>query len=111
MRTPSMLAFGICGLALVASGPARAQDGGAPGECATGFCGTPKNNGGGGGGGGGGSILVDNTDIGQTYSKTDDYDGDGIADDFDNCTFMANRDQADSDGDKIGDACDNCAAV
>jgi len=81
------------------------------GECGTGFCGTPKNNGGGGGGGGGGAILVNNTDIGITYSTSDDYDGDGIEDDFDNCPFRSNRDQADSDADGVGDVCDNCPLV
>jgi hypothetical protein len=79
-----------------------------PGECSSGFCGTPKNNGGGGCGCGGGSILVNNTDLGDTYSTSDDMDGDGFEDDFDNCPFLANRDQADSDSDAIGDACDNC---
>jgi hypothetical protein len=109
-RFAPVLVFGI-GTLLVGGGAARAQSGPQPGECATGFCGTPKNNGGGGCGCGGGSILVNNTDIGKTYSQTDDYDGDGIADDFDNCPFVANRDQADQDGDKIGDACDNCTTT
>jgi len=77
------------------------------GECASGFCGTPANNGGGCSCGCGCSILVANTDIGITYSTSDDYDSDGFEDDFDNCPFMANRDQADTDGDKIGNACDN----
>ncbi|MBI4509327.1 MAG: thrombospondin type 3 repeat-containing protein [Deltaproteobacteria bacterium] len=83
----------------------------AEGECASGFCGTPNNNGGGGGGGGGGSVLVNNTDIGDTYSTSDDYDGDGFEDDFDNCPFVANRDQGDGDGDGRGNACDNAVAV
>jgi hypothetical protein len=37
-----------------------------------------------------------------------DSDGDGIIDAQDNCTLVANPDQADSDGDGIGDACDSC---
>ena len=37
-----------------------------------------------------------------------DRDGDGIADDDDNCPDLANADQADSDGDGVGDVCDNC---
>lgn len=36
-----------------------------------------------------------------------DTDGDGVADDVDNCPADANSDQADSDGDGIGDACDS----
>lgn len=77
------------------------------GECGTGYCGTPKDNGG-GGGGGGGAILVENTDIGEKYSTSDDFDGDGMEDDFDNCPFRPNRDQGDLDGDGNGDTCDNC---
>ena len=37
---------------------------------------------------------------------THDEDGDGIADDCDNCPADANADQADSDDDGVGDACD-----
>lgn len=35
-----------------------------------------------------------------------DTDGDGIEDVVDNCTDLANPDQADTDGDSIGDACE-----
>lgn len=98
---------------------AFAQDSSAPGECASGFCGTPANNGGSpcvegncsGGCGCGCSILVANTDMGDTYSTSDDFDGDGFEDDFDNCPFVANRDQVDGDGDTLGDACDNAPAL
>jgi Thrombospondin type 3 repeat len=38
-----------------------------------------------------------------------DFDGDGLADDADNCPRTANPDQADADQDGAGDACDNCA--
>ena len=78
----------------------------AEGECSSGFCGTPRENGG-GGCGCGGSILINNTDLGDTYGTSDDYDTDGFEDDFDNCTFSSNRDQVDGDGDQVGDACDN----
>jgi hypothetical protein len=37
-----------------------------------------------------------------------DSDGDGVADDVDNCQTVSNPGQADSDGDGVGDACDNC---
>jgi len=37
-----------------------------------------------------------------------DKDGDGIADDVDNCPSVVNVDQADADADLVGDACDNC---
>ena len=35
-----------------------------------------------------------------------DSDGDGVTDDVDNCTDVANADQTDTDGDAIGNACD-----
>ena len=95
--------------------PALAQDN--P-ECLGSRCGTPKEEGGGGGGacvagvctGGGCSVWVAYTDDGKTLAYTDDADGDGKADDFDNCPFSSNRDQLDSDGDGVGNTCDNCAA-
>jgi hypothetical protein len=81
------------------------------GECSGGVCGTPQTSGGGGCGCGGGSILINNTDDGDTYQYADDYDDDGIEDDFDNCPFVANSTQVDNDGDLVGDACDICPAV
>ncbi|MCA9360101.1 thrombospondin type 3 repeat-containing protein, partial [Candidatus Kaiserbacteria bacterium] len=35
-----------------------------------------------------------------------DTDGDGVADDIDNCVNDSNADQADADGDGVGDVCD-----
>jgi MYXO-CTERM domain-containing protein len=98
----------VAALCFATANTAYAQ---AAGECSSGFCGTPRDVGGGGCGCGGGSILINNTDMGETYSTSDDYDNDGLEDDFDNCPWVANTDQADSDGDGIGDACDNCPAV
>jgi DNA-binding beta-propeller fold protein YncE len=40
-----------------------------------------------------------------------DADGDGVADEEDNCPNAANPGQEDGDQDGIGDACDNCAFV
>jgi hypothetical protein len=80
------------------------------GECTGGLCGTP-NQSGGGCGCGCGSVLVAMTDRGDTYQFADDFDGDGIEDEFDNCAFMANYDQADADGDVVGDNCDVCPAA
>jgi hypothetical protein len=37
-----------------------------------------------------------------------DADGDGVADEDDNCPIALNPDQADRDADAVGDACDNC---
>lgn len=37
----------------------------------------------------------------------EDSDGDGVADDVDNCADVANADQSDVDGDGIGDVCDD----
>jgi len=42
---------------------------------------------------------------------TSDVDGDGVADDLDNCMRTSNPSQADVDGNGIGDACDNRAPV
>jgi hypothetical protein len=81
------------------------------GECSGGACGTPDTSGGGCGCGGGGSILVNNTDTGDTYQYADDYDEDGREDDVDTCPFVANKDQVDSDGDGLGDVCDNAPLV
>ncbi len=40
-----------------------------------------------------------------------DTDGDGVADDMDNCPEIPNPDQVNSDEDELGDACDNCDYV
>ncbi len=77
-------------------------------ECDNNFgdCGTPNQSG--GGGGGGGSVLIANTDLGDTHQNADDFDDDGIEDSSDNCMRVSNPDQLDRDGDGWGDACDNC---
>jgi hypothetical protein len=94
--------------ALFASSAWAQNSGDNSGECSGGLCGTPDQSGGGGCGCGGGSILINNTDIGDTYQYSDDYDNDGWEDDFDNCPFASNADQSDVDGDSIGDSCDVC---
>ncbi len=108
MRRQKLMSAAVALAALVGSAPLYAQT---QGECASGMCGTPKNNGGTPGGSGGGAILVANTDIGVSYSTSDDYDGDGFEDNFDNCPFLPNRTQVDADGDGVGDMCDDCEAV
>lgn len=40
------------------------------------------------------------------FSKSGDYDKDGVPDDCDNCPDYANTDQADCDGDHVGDVCE-----
>ena len=92
---------------------ASAQDGdqSAPFECDNNFdqCGTPEVSG--GGGNGGGSILIANTDLGDSYQHGDDFDDDGVEDNYDNCPRVPNREQFDSDGDGRGDLCDNCREI
>jgi len=100
----------LAAMALFVSSTAYAQSNGA-GECSGGACGTPDQSGGGGCGCGGGSILINNTDEGDTYQYADDYDEDGYEDDTDNCPFIANKSQLDTDGDGFGDACDVCPSV
>ena len=81
----------------------------APFECDNNYgeCGTPEMSGG-GNAGGGGAILINNTDLGDTYQSADDYDDDGVEDSYDNCPRQRNNEQFDSDGDGVGDICDNC---
>ena len=102
----------VIGVFLAPVLPARAQNSDNP-ECLGTQCGAPQEEGGGCGCGCGCgcSVWVSYTDDGKTLSYTDDADGDGVADGYDNCPFVANRDQADSDGDGVGDACDNCPLV
>ena len=45
------------------------------------------------------SILVAQTDLGDTYQNADDYDNDGHEDPYDNCVRYYNPDQGDADGD------------
>ncbi len=90
--------------------PALAQQSNNP-ECLGTQCGAPAEEGGGCGCSCGCSVWVSYTDDGKTLSYTDDSDGDGIPDGYDNCPFVANPDQKDTDGDGVGDACDNCPTV
>ena len=46
------------------------------------------------------------TDDSESPDPILDKDGDGVADDADNCPLVPNPDQADRDGDGIGDVCD-----
>ena len=55
--------------------------------------------------------LADNVHKNFPLVDASDFDGDGIADDLDNCPTVFNPDQADADGDGVGDACDNCPSV
>ncbi|HXX29155.1 MAG TPA: thrombospondin type 3 repeat-containing protein, partial [Myxococcaceae bacterium] len=76
--------------------PAFAQQPDNP-ECLGTQCGAPAEEGGGCGCSCGCSVWVSYTDDGKTLSYTDDADGDGIADGYDNCPFVANPDQKDTD--------------
>ena len=98
-------------MALGVATPALAQTGGDNPECLGSSCGKPKEVGGGCGCGCGCSVWVAYTDDGKTLASTDDADGDGKADDKDNCPFASNRDQIDLDSDLVGDSCDNCGAA
>src|SRR5215475_11883457 len=105
------LGSAVTALALLWAVPSLAQNSDNP-ECLGTNCGSPKEEGGGGCSCSCGcSVWVSYTDDGQTLSYTDDADGDGKSDGFDNCPFVANRDQADRDGDGVGDACDNCPTI
>lgn len=105
MRTAVIIAAFATLLGTATSSNAQTPNG----ECSGGLCGAPNQSGGGCGCGCGCSILINFTDQGDTYQYADDFDDDGIEDDFDNCPFTFNPDQGDGDGDVRGDLCDNCA--
>jgi hypothetical protein len=44
-------------------------------------------------------------------SLISDEDGDGVADESDNCPSVSNAEQNDNDSDDVGDLCDNCPAT
>jgi M6 family metalloprotease-like protein len=55
------------------------------------------------------TVRVDSIRGDRLYAYvTFDRDGDGIADNADNCPTVANVGQVDSDSDGVGDLCDNC---
>jgi len=95
----------VLGASLFWAVPALAQNANNP-ECLGTQCGAPAEEGGGCGCSCGCSVWVSYTDDGKTLSYTDDSDGDGIPDGYDNCPFVANPDQLDQNGNGIGDACD-----
>jgi MYXO-CTERM domain-containing protein len=105
----SLMALGLTAMGWMGSAVAQ-DDEDPPGECDPHFgeCGTPDKSG--GGGSAGGSVLVSNTDQGDTYQYSDDRDADGVEDGFDNCPQTPNPSQSDGDGDGVGDSCDNCPA-
>jgi len=111
MRSISLF-FSLCLCANYAWAQSGDEEQAAPFECDNNFgaCGTPEMSGG-GGSAGGGSILIANTDLGDTYQHADDFDDDGIEDPQDNCPRVRNIDQIDQDGDGLGDLCDNCLDI
>lgn len=110
MKTLTRLSLLACTVLMTAPAYAQLGNGDNP-ECLGADCGRPNEEGGGCGCGCGCSVWVAMTDDGKTLAYTDDADGDGKADDKDNCSFTSNRAQEDGDGDGVGDACDNCAGV
>ena len=57
--------------------------------------------------------VPDNIDNCTAIANADqaDYDLDGVGNECDNCDFIINPDQADTDNDGVGNACDNCLTV
>jgi len=81
---------------------------GTPGDCSDIMCGVPPHI-----SWGCNSEWISDLEYPNPYDLNPglDHDDDGIENDFDNCPFVANRDQADRDGDTVGNVCDNCEAI
>jgi hypothetical protein len=95
-RVSTIAALAIIAALITAAGPAAAQDGGPPFGCdeEAGECQSPE-------------TVAGALDDGD-YQSPDDWDDDSIADEDDNCVFVANLDQSDLDEDGVGDECDSC---
>jgi len=50
--------------------------------------------------------LANSSSVSLCADNSTDTDGDGVADNLDNCPLVSNSDQRDSDGDGIGNVCD-----
>ncbi len=57
------------------------------------------------------AVMVDGRSADGSRPVQSDADGDGVANDDDNCPRTVNANQSDSDEDGYGDACDNCPQV
>lgn len=56
-------------------------------------------------------LAPPNSGTGPCSGEITDGDGDGLADDMDNCPDAFNKSQADNDLDGIGNPCDNCPSI
>lgn len=55
------------------------------------------------------ALLAGLLSFNVAMAQSSDADGDGHADDVDNCPTMSNYSQVDTDGDLLGDVCDGDA--
>lgn len=60
-----------------------------------------------------GDGIADNKDNCPSANNAtqEDSDGDGVGNICDNCVSVSNENQADSDNDGVGNSCDNCASI
>src|SRR4051794_24147079 len=56
-------------------------------------------------------VDVTSPDVPPDVITINDTDGDGIANQSDNCPDTPNADQANEDGDRFGDVCDPCPPI
>ncbi len=57
------------------------------------------------------AMVQTSLDLVYQVSNSNDFDGDGIANDIDNCITTYNPNQEDPDADSLGSVCDNCPDV